>query len=167
MSLDLRLFADYFQIHVLDAKGDGDLSEAWTDEAVADDLAVASGALGLGTAVNVDVAVAIELLPQAPEHASPHVDHIVEASIHAPSGQLVILGCTDYFPDAARFDVPAGWVRVRASRWNLAHAIEAGAASDEAEETIEHLHIQVWPAPQEPPAVIKRWQRPESVARSA
>ncbi|KPC73241.1 hypothetical protein ADL35_27975 [Streptomyces sp. NRRL WC-3753] len=28
-STELTLFADYFQIHVCDAEGDGDLSEAW------------------------------------------------------------------------------------------------------------------------------------------
>ncbi|MFF4846356.1 hypothetical protein [Streptomyces sp. NPDC001194] len=37
---ELTLFADYFQIHVSDADADGDLSDAWTEQAVADCLAV-------------------------------------------------------------------------------------------------------------------------------
>jgi hypothetical protein len=41
MPTELRLFADYFQIHVLDAQSDADLGEAWTGPAIADRLAVA------------------------------------------------------------------------------------------------------------------------------
>lgn len=29
------------------------------------------------------------------------------------------VGCTGYGPDAARFDMPAGWTRIRTSRRNL------------------------------------------------
>ncbi|MFF0290930.1 hypothetical protein [Streptomyces sp. NPDC005262] len=154
---ELILFADYFQIHVTDAGLDGDLSEAWTDQAVADQLAVAPAALGIGTAVNVNVHVTVRLLPLEPGDDSTEFDHVVEASLNVPSGQLVVLGCTDYCPDAAKFDVPAGWTRVRVSRSNLARAVEADIDSDESPETWEKVRIQVWPAPEAEPKVTKRW----------
>ena len=53
----LELFADYYQIHVFDDGSTTDLGDAWTDDAVLDNLAVADDAMAVGTAVNVNVAV--------------------------------------------------------------------------------------------------------------
>lgn len=154
---ELRLFADYFQIHVSDADADSDLSDAWTDRAVADHLAVASHALGIGTAVNVDVSVTVVVMPQEPSDDSPEFDHVVEAGLDVPSGRLMVLGCTDHAPDAATFDVPRGWNRVRVSRSNLARATQADVDSDKSPETTEKIRTQVWAAPERPARIIKRW----------
>ncbi|MFC7814661.1 hypothetical protein ACFUTR_08410 [Streptomyces sp. NPDC057367] len=154
---ELTLFADYFQLHVSDADSDGDLSDAWTPQAVADHLAVARDALGIGTAVNVHVSVTVALLPQEPDDDSSEFDHVVEASLDVSRGRLSVQGCTDYAPEAATFEVLPGWNRVRASRSNLARAIEADVDSDDGPETTEKVRIQVWPAPEAPSEVIKRW----------
>ncbi|WP_431331128.1 hypothetical protein ACPZ13_30185 [Streptomyces sp. IPPR8] len=154
---ELTLFADYFQLHVSDADADGDLSDAWTPRAVADHLAVARDALGIGTAVNVHVAVTVSLLPQEPVDDSSEFDHVVEASLHVSRGRLSVQGCTDYTPEAAAFEVMPGWNRVRASRSNLARATEADVDSDESPETTEKVRIQVWSAPEAASRVIKRW----------
>ncbi|MEV7519294.1 hypothetical protein [Streptomyces sp. NPDC091371] len=154
---ELTLFADYFQIHVTDADADGDLSDAWTDQAVADHLAVTREALGIGTAVNVNVSVTVVVLPREPGDDSSDFDHVVEAGLDVTSGRLMVLGCTDYAPDAATFEIPPGWNRVRVSRSNLARAAEADIDSDESPETTERIRIQVWPAPQSPAKIIKRW----------
>ncbi|MFI9586907.1 hypothetical protein ACIHCQ_34935 [Streptomyces sp. NPDC052236] len=45
MATDLELFADYFQIHVLDDESEGDLSDVWTEQTVLDGLGVAEDAL--------------------------------------------------------------------------------------------------------------------------
>ncbi|MFJ6075130.1 hypothetical protein ACIQFU_30630 [Streptomyces sp. NPDC093065] len=156
---ELTLFADYFQIHVCDADGHGDLSESWTQQAVADHLAVAQDALGIGTTVNVNVFVTVALLSQEPSDDSPAFDHVVEAGLDVPSGRLMVLGCTDYGPDAATFDVASGWNRVRVSQSNLAQAVQADVDSDQSPETTEKVRIQVWAAPESPAAVIKRWSR--------
>ncbi|WP_236053541.1 MULTISPECIES: hypothetical protein [Streptomyces] len=158
---ELTLFADYFQLHVSDAVADGDLSDAWTDQAVADQLAVARHALGIGTAVNVDVSVTVVVLPQEPGDDSSEFDHVVEAGLDVPSGRLAVQGGTDYAPDAATFEVPPGWNRVRVSRSNLARATEADVDSDESPETTERVRIQVWPAPESPAKIIKRWSQPD------
>ncbi|TDT24015.1 hypothetical protein EV562_11939 [Streptomyces sp. BK208] len=156
-STELTLFADYFQIHVCDADADGDLSDAWTGQAVADHLAVAQDALGIGTVVNVDVSVTVVLLPQEPEDDSSEFDHVVEAGLEVSSGRLMVLGCTDYGPGAATFEVPPGLNRVRVSRSNLTRAAQADVDSAASPETMEKIRIQVWAAPDSPPAVIKRW----------
>ncbi|MFJ2930610.1 hypothetical protein ACIPIU_37060 [Streptomyces massasporeus] len=156
---ELTLFADYFQIHVSDADSDGDLSDAWTDQAVADHLAVAQDALGIGTTVNVNVSVTVVVLPQEPSDDSSEFDHVVEAGLDVSLGRLMVLGCTDYGPDAATFEVPPGWNRVRAARSNLARAAQADIDSDESPETTEQIRIQVWPAPESPVKIIKRWSQ--------
>ncbi|MGA5816853.1 hypothetical protein ACPC54_03155 [Kitasatospora sp. NPDC094028] len=153
----LRLFADYFQLHVMDENAEDDLGDAWTADAVSDALAVSEQTLGIGTEVNTFVDVTVELLDHPPGDAGEAFDHVVEASVEVPSGRIAILGCTDYLPDAARFDVPKGFVRIRASRSNLANVRQPGEDGPKAPEDTEQVHLQVWPAPHNSPVVIKRW----------
>ncbi|MFH9740190.1 hypothetical protein ACH4MA_21235 [Streptomyces roseolus] len=155
MATNLELFADCFQIHVLDDESEGDLSDVWTEQAVSDGLGVTEDALAIGTAVNVTVTVSVDVLAEQPVDDSDDFDHVVEASLNLTSGRLVVLGCTDYFPDAARFGMPTGWTRVRASRRNLAAAVRS--ESDRTPETSEQVRLQAWPAPYAEPHIIKRW----------
>ncbi|MEU0617871.1 hypothetical protein [Streptomyces albogriseolus] len=157
---ELTLFADYFQIHVSDADSDGDLSGAWTEQAVVDHRAIAHDALGIGTAVNDNVSVTVAVLPQEPVDDSAEFDHVVEASLSVSLGRLTVLGCTDYAPDAAVFEVPPGWNRVRVSRGNVARATQADIDFEESLEAIEKIRVQVWPAAKLPARVIKRWVQP-------
>lgn len=80
--------------------------------------------------------------------------------MHITAYHPVDVGCTEYLPDAARFDMPAGRIRVRASRRNLAAAVHAGIESDEVPGTTEQLRLQAWPAPFTAPHIIKRWAQP-------
>ncbi|WP_079035078.1 hypothetical protein [Streptomyces hirsutus] len=160
MAINLQVFADYCQIHVLDEDSETDLGEVWTEQALLDRLGVARDALVIGTEVNVHVAVSVDLLASEPDGDSTEFDHVVEASLHVPSGRLVVMGCTDYLPEAPRFEAPAGWIRVRASRGNLANAFRADIESDETPETTEQLRLQAWPAPPTDPQIIKRWSQP-------
>ncbi|MEU1397463.1 hypothetical protein ABZ403_15565 [Micromonospora zamorensis] len=162
ISTELELFADYYQIHLLDDGSVTDLGDAWTEEAVLDNLAVDTDAMAVGTTVNVNVAVTVEVLEAAPEDDSAEFDHVVEGSLHVLSGRLVVMGCTDYEPEAARFGVVAGSVRVRAARSNLIEAKRLGIDSDDDPSTMERLRVQVWPAPHSEPVVIKRWERLEA-----
>lgn len=158
VTLELRLFADYHQIHLFDEGSQADVADAWTEEAVADNIAVAGDAIAVGTAVNGFVAVRVELLDQPPVPDTGDFDHVVEGSMQVRSGRLVVMGCTECEPEATRFDVPTGWLRMRASRSNLAVATRLGVESSEDPATTEQLRIQVWPAPQQPTVVVKRWQ---------
>lgn len=158
ISAELELFADYHQIHLFDDNSVSNLGDAWTEEASQDRLAVADDAMAVGTSVNVNVAVTMQVLEAAPEDDSAEYDHVVEGSLQVPSGRLVVMGCTDYEPEAARFGIPAGPVRVRAARRTLSEAERLGIDSDDDPATMERLRLQVWPAPQADPVVIKRWK---------
>jgi hypothetical protein len=157
---ELTLFADYHQIHVFDEGSQADLGDVWTDEAVADHVAADEDAVGLGTTVNVNVRVTVDILDTPPPDDRAGMDHVVEASLRSASGRLVVMGCTDYEPDARRFAVPPGWLRLRASRWNLERAYRADVASDDDPATMERVRVQIWPARPGEPAVLKRWQPP-------
>ncbi|MGE7437747.1 hypothetical protein [Kitasatospora sp. NPDC001175] len=103
----------------------------------------------------MDVFVAVDVLDGEPESGRTDFDHVVEASLHVPSGCLAVLGCGDYLPDAARFDVPPGWIRVRTSRSGL-----AAAAADPEGFASENIRLRAWPAPRREPQVTTRWTRP-------
>jgi hypothetical protein len=157
---ELTLFADYHQIHAFDEGSQTDLGDAWTDRAVADQLAVGPDAVAFGTTVNVDIAVTVVVLDEPPADDSGEFDHVVEASLRCSSGRLVVMGCTDYEPDARRFPVTAGSLRLRASRSNLERAYLSDIDSGNDPQTMERLRLQVWPAAAGAPAVVKRWQPP-------
>ncbi|WP_157597396.1 hypothetical protein [Streptacidiphilus rugosus] len=91
----------------MDENAEDDLSDARTDEAVSDGLAVSEQTLGIGTEVNMYVDVTVELPDRSPSDARHAFDHVVEASIEVSFGRLAILGCIEYLPDAARFEVLA------------------------------------------------------------
>ncbi|WP_200146637.1 MULTISPECIES: hypothetical protein [Streptomyces] len=160
MVTDLELFADYFQIHLLDDESEGDLSDVWTEQAVRDGLGVTEDALAIGTDVNMTVAVSVHVLAQQPDDDRDDFDHVVEASLNLASGRLVVLSCTDHLPDAARFDMPTGWTRIRASRRNLAAAAFPDPDDEDEPEDTEEIRLQAWPAPYSQPHIIKRWTRP-------
>ncbi|GIF67355.1 hypothetical protein Ais01nite_53900 [Asanoa ishikariensis] len=157
MSDELRLFADYYQIHVFDEGSTSDLGEAWTDDT--DMLAVAEDAVAVGTVVNVWVRVAVEVLERSPVDDSADFDDVAEASIEVRSGRLIVMGCTDYEPEATRFPVPPGWLRVRVAKSNLEVARRLDLDSDDDPATMERLRIQVWPMAAVPVVVVKRWSQ--------
>jgi len=104
--IELTIFADYHQFYIQDDDDRfGDLSEAWTDEAVNRLLAVSDHVVGVGTVRNSDVAVVLETCDQVPELAPDQWDRINKAELECDTGRLVVAGCTDYFPDAFRLEV--------------------------------------------------------------
>jgi hypothetical protein len=139
-SFELSLFADYFQFYIQDEAATGDLSQAWNDEATDRLLAVAPGTLGIGTARNMDVPVTVEIREDEPEDDSADWDHVVEASLDVESGQIVVAGCTDYFPDATRIEVAPGSYRVRTSYGALDTLSEDALSGD------DRYRLQLWPA---------------------
>ena len=154
----VKIFADYSQVHLLDEESSCNPGDLWVDQAVLDRFGAARDLMIVGTEVNVFVLVNLDFLDTEPMDDSFEFDHVVEGSIEVPSGSLVVMGPTDYFPDTARFDVAPGWIRIRASRSNLYNAKIADIESDESLETIEKVRIQIWVAPKADLKIIKRWQ---------
>ena len=133
-----QLFADYFQFYLQDEFADGNLSEAWTNEAVARLVAIAPGTVGIGTVRNMKVPVTLEFLPSKPLLNEDLWDHVVECSLVAGSANLVISGCTDYFPDADRIPLEPGTYRVRACFADLDSPSEDGLDGN------DRYHLQLW-----------------------
>ena len=65
-------------------------------------------------------------------------DHGAETDLDVPSGRIVIAGCTDYWPDAARVDVERGRYRVRVSYGDL------NTLSSDGLEGKDHYRVQFW-----------------------
>ena len=147
---ELTLFADYHQFYIQDENVDGKLSDAWTDEALERLLAVAPGTVGIGTVRNVDVPVTIAVLEGEPALDADKFDQVVDCSIVVDSGAIVVAGCTDYFPDAARIKIPSGPYRIRASF----EALESVSA--DGLEGNDQYHLQLWPAPMGTIEILKR-----------
>ncbi len=148
-----NLFADYFQFYLQDETIDGDLSDSWTNEAVTRLLAVAPGTVGVGTVRNMEVPVTLEVLASEPPLNVMAYDHIVEGSLSVAGKNLVIAGCTDYLPEAARIQIEPGDYRVRACFSCL------DSLSEDDLDGEDRYHLQLWPAPPAHVAVIKQFVR--------
>jgi hypothetical protein len=153
-----ELFADYFQFYLQDESVKGDLSESWTQEAVDRLLATAQGTVGVGTARNMTVPVVVEIADAAPDDDTSVWDQVNECTLEAPSGRVVIAGCTDYFPDAARIELPPGPYRARIYYGQL-NALRANGLEGD-----DHYKIVLWSAAPGPVRVIKHRVQPSSDA---
>lgn len=144
------LFADYFQFYLQDESAEGNLGDSWTEEAVARLLALAPGTVGVGTVRNMNVPVAVEMLDAEPDSDLASWDHVTECSLEVPTGLIVIAGCTDYFPDAARIEGEPGTYRARISYGSL------DTLSDDGLDGNDHYRIQLWRATAIEPRVLKQ-----------
>jgi hypothetical protein len=147
-----KLFADYFQFYVQDESVEGDLSDSWTKEAIQRLLALAPGTIGVGTVRNMEVPVTVQVRKSEPKEDVASWDQVTECSIDVPSGRLVVAGCTDYFPDAARIDLAPGCYRARVYYGDLDTLSEDGLEGD------DHYKVVLWPAPPGEVRVLKNWR---------
>lgn len=153
MKYKFELFADYFQFYLQDEQSKGDLSNSWTEQAVSNMLAVAPGMIGVGTVRNLTVPVEVEVLTSKPTDNFEQWNHVTEASLEVPSGHIIIAGCSDYLPDAARIIVEPGIYRIR---------IYYGALDSVDESRLEgndHYKLQLClDTNGAEPKVLKRWK---------
>lgn len=140
--IQLELFADYFQFYLQDEKASGDIRDIWTQEAVDNLLALTEGVIAVGTARNMDVPVTIKIYENEPNLFADNqneIGQINECDLNIISGNMVVSGCTDYFPDAKRIGVPKGLYRTRIYYRNLDKLSEDGLDGEDFYE----LHL--WP----------------------
>ena len=147
-----RLFADYFQLYLMDDKSEDDTSEIWTEEALERRLGIGGSTLALGTLRNVDVNLIVEVLPEAPDINEDEWDHIVTGHMSVPSGSLAVFGCTDYLPDAARIPVEPGDYEA------LYRCRGLDTIEKEWEDADDLYVISIWPGRNRESKIIKNWQ---------
>jgi hypothetical protein len=146
-SYNYTLFADYHQFYLQDEEADGDLSDSWNEQ---DLLAVAPGTIGVGAVRDMDVPVEVEIRDSEPVDDLAEWDHVMECGIEVPSGRIVVAGCTDYFPDAARIPVKPGKYRARIYYGDLESLSEDGLEGD------DHYKVVLWPSEDMSVRVVKR-----------
>ena len=146
---EFELFPDYYQFYLQDEQITDGLADSWTEQACKDLFAIALGTIGISTVHNTDdVPVTVEIHTSEPTEDLAEWDHIVTASIDIPSGKIVIAGCTDYFPDAARISVTPGVYQLL--------VFYAGFDSVSADGT-DRYKVALWPGQSIDPQVIKRY----------
>lgn len=94
---DGKLFADYFQIYLRCADTMA-LPEIWDDAIVTQRVSPGPGSLVISTARNMTVPLRVLLHASRPALDPAGFDHLVEAALDVPSGQIIIAGLTE-MPD--------------------------------------------------------------------
>ena len=155
---EYKLVADYHQFYLQDESAMGDLSDSWTQQAVDRLLALAPGTIGVGTVRDMTVPVVVEVSDTEPVEDTTTWDQVNECTLDVQSGRIVIAGCTDYFPDAARIEVSPRSYRARLYYGNL------DALSDDGLDGDDHCKVVLWHAAPGPLKVLKQRATLSSVA---
>ena len=148
-----EIFADYHQFYLQDDdQSFGDLSKAWSEEAADRLLAVAPHVIGVGTVRNMSVPVSVVVHESQPKVDREEWDHITTASLQIDTGRIVVAGCTDYYPDAARIDVSPGIYEAIICYSKLTSLSPDGLDCEYS------YHVHLFPGRQIEPAILKRRQ---------
>jgi len=143
-------YGDYFQFYIQDEKSESSLAESWTKESSQIGLAINQDLIGVGTARNNTVPVMLKIHDSEPDNNFDNWDKVYECSIDISSGCLVIAGCTDYFPTAARVQVQPHCYRARIYYGGLKTVV------DEFGEGEDHYKVVLWPAPPDELKILKQ-----------
>jgi hypothetical protein len=139
MEYRLEVYADYLQFYLQDDDDRfGELSNIWTDEDNEKMLVVGPHVIGVGTARYATVPVIVRICQGRPDTADAGFDRINECSIEIETGRLVIAGCTEYFPDAARIEVAPGTYDVLIGYRGLETLSEDRSEGDDS------YHVFLW-----------------------
>jgi len=152
LTRQFTVFADYFQFIVQDEKSEDDFATIWSNEALDMALAVGKSAVCPGTLRNVDVPIEVQIFDSEPQVDLEAVDHAVEASLELPSGTIVIMGCTAYFPDAPRVNVSPGTYRVLSVMKGIS------SIKSEWEPADDSYVVYLWPGEHRKPKQLKHWK---------
>jgi hypothetical protein len=152
------IFADYHQFYLEDSDAGERETTPWTDDDVLRRVHLETTAIYFATARAMEVPVQIELHDSPPALNLDEADHVVDASLRT-SGEIVVAGCTDYVPDAARVTVPPGRLRVRLVCTGLGTISEDGL--DGADRYVLHL----WPGEDPAVIVLRQWDETTGTAR--
>jgi len=141
-TIELAIFADYFQFYLQDEAADEDWGAFWTEETIERMLAVGDGSVGIATARNMTVPVVVGIHETAPEPDFGEWELVNECSFSVRSGRVMVIGCTEAAPqERARFLLNPGPYRLRVSYVGLDTTRADGLDGD------DFYRLQIWPAP--------------------
>ncbi|WP_444922795.1 hypothetical protein ACJJH9_11265 [Microbulbifer sp. DLAB2-AF] len=135
-----ELFADYFQVYLMDVEADDDTSDIWTEEALNIKLGILPNTLAIGTFRNVDIPLEVEIHDSQPEISFEEWDHASIGYFTVTSGQCAVFGCSDYLPDAEKIEVAPG----KYSAISLAKGLDS--ITEEWEDADDLYKVILWPS---------------------
>ena len=127
---DFEIYADYHQFYLEDENSPHEIGDIWTDKTVEQMIAVSEKLVAIGTARYETVPVSIEIHDSEPTLELEKYSRINECSLEAVSNKLILEGCTEYTPDAARIKVEPGIYRVRVLYGNLESVVDDWEGDD-------------------------------------
>jgi hypothetical protein len=145
-----KLFADYHQFYLWDHGMDPEAPDDYTDEDTRVRIKTGPHVLVIQPERAGSVAVVVEIHDAEPPCDADLWDHIAEASLHLPTGQLQVHECTGGV--VGDFSVEPGWYRVRSHHGGFDTIDESGAEGN------DHYLAVLWPAPPAELRVIKQWE---------
>lgn len=149
---------NYFQFYLRDSETRHHASLMASDEVESNGIAVRQGEISIRTLSEYsEVPIAVEYDNVELESADTNKwDHVVECSIEARSGKLVLEGCTAASP-FGEVDLPSGEYRVR--------IYFGGQLTGKRDGSTEDCYLlQIWPSSEKSIKVLKGdrpWPRPK------
>ncbi len=119
--LHFEIYADYYQFYLECESSPHKSDEVWDAENIAFNrmLGVGEKLIAVGTKRYETVPVSIEFHDCESVLELEKYSRINECSLEVTSNKLVLSGCTEYLPDAARIEVEPATYRVRVLYGNL------------------------------------------------
>jgi len=147
---EFELFADFHQFYLWDRNFPLlDDIEPYTDDDVQRRLKTAPHVVIINPERNMTVRVTVEIHDTEPSLKEDAWDHIVEASLNLPTGNLQVHECTGGL--VADLILEPGWYRVISFHGGFATINDTGLEGD------DHYLAVLWPAPESDVKVIKQW----------
>lgn len=137
-----NVHAQFYQFYLMDEIAEPLIPESVDDLDLVARVRVAPNIAVLQTAVDAVIPLTIEVAEAAPPDDSRNWDHVVEFSVVAPSGSMVVAGIADHLPECPRVAVQPGTSRAR--------------ASFRAVDNLEQCRVSLWPGADQPPVILKQ-----------
>jgi hypothetical protein len=135
----MEIFADYHQFYLWDADTSPEPTTQFTSTDIERRLLTSPNVVTIQTERKVTIPFTLEIHDSEPAFAPEEWDHIVEASLHLPTGHLQVHECTGGV--VADVFVTPGWYRVRSFHGGFDTIAEIGT------EGADYYHAVLWPAP--------------------
>jgi hypothetical protein len=144
----VEVFVDYHQFYLWDRGMNPEVPEDYTEDDPQIRIKTGPNVFVILPDRNRRVPVEVEIHNAEPPCDLDRWDHVAEASLHLPTGQLQVHECTG--GPVADFQVEPGWYRVRSHHGGLDTIDETGLTGDD-----RYLAV-LWPAPPAELRVIKQ-----------
>ncbi|MCP4131051.1 MAG: ankyrin repeat domain-containing protein [bacterium] len=150
-----ELFADCYQVHLVDDQKEKINTDFSWDEESVDNLFIGREyAIGIGTVRNMSVPVSVTLVDTEPDINFYPYDNVIESCIHIKSGRMLVSGPMPS-NDIKKIALDEGEYRVLVLYKNLDSLSWDGLSGDDS------YHIYLWPSNKKGTVIIKKSSIPE------